>query len=173
MFSENNKWILRKAAGYFVLFAAVFVLQTTLTQKIAILGVAPNLIAVCVACVAVMENIYVSSAFGLTMGLAVDILGGGIVGFYSLIYMWLGFLISLLTDKHFVKNKTACLVLSVALSIAVSIITYVFYFALWGKGNFLSALRLLTAEAAYSAVAVYALYPAARWIYKKTGAVDR
>lgn len=173
MFSENNKWIMRKAAGYFVLFAAVFVLQTTLVQKLAIFGVKPNLIAVCVACVAVMENIYVSAAFGLLMGLAADILGGGVVGFYAILYMWLGFLISIITDRHFVRNKTTCIVLSASLSAAVSLITYIFFFAFWGKGDILSAMRLMIAESVYSAVAVYAVYPAARWISIRTGPVEK
>ena len=75
-----------------VLITVCFLLETTVFQKLAFASIIPNLLIIVTSSFGFMRGQKEGMIIGFFCGLLKDILGGNLLGFYALIYMYIGYL---------------------------------------------------------------------------------
>ena len=95
----SNKMLWKRLIFIMITVTIAFVVQTTLLKMIPYYNISANLLLICVCSFGLLYG----RSYGLWIGFAAGLLsdlfyGGGIVGIYSLVYMYIGFLNGLLSD---------------------------------------------------------------------------
>lgn len=115
-----------------------YVLQSTVLGMIPFFQVVPNLLLIITMTFAVLKGRREGMAVGLLCGLLQDISGGGLIGFYALIYLYIGYINGLvsrfLTEDQLLVPLGLCVVDEAFYSIYV----YVLHFLLQRKLEFSS-----------------------------------
>ena len=71
-----------------------FVLQCTLFQSLSVGNIAPNLLIIITSAFGFMYGSRCGLIVGFFVGLLSDIFFGDVLGFYALIYMYIGFIVT-------------------------------------------------------------------------------
>lgn len=155
-----------KTVHYGIWFILLSSLQPTLLNYIKIYGIKPNLILIFIVLIAFFEGKKDGAAVGAVFGLFFDLLVGKIVGLHAILYMYLGSLFGIASEK-FLKKPT--LIIAVPVVLLVSLLTgcaeYVFRILNIAQFSFKYAfLGILLPEAVYSAIFTIPMY----LILKKT-----
>lgn len=69
-----------------------FLLQSTIFQELAIASISPNLMIVVTAAFGFMRGRKEGMAVGFFCGLLMDLFFGSVLGFYALLFLYVGFL---------------------------------------------------------------------------------
>ena len=96
---------MRKFLVTFIMIITCFLLQTTLFRYIAFGGVVPNLLMILTASTGIMRGEKEGLVTGFICGLLIDIFFGSFLGFYALIYMYIGFIDGVFNKIFFPENK--------------------------------------------------------------------
>ena len=83
---------MRRKITVFLIIVVCFLLQTTLFQTLSFASIAPNLLIVVVSSFGFMRGRKEGMWIGLFSGLLVDVFFGSVIGFYALIYMYIGYI---------------------------------------------------------------------------------
>jgi len=83
---------LRRKLVVFVIIGICFLLQCTLFQALAFASISPNLLIVVTSSFGFMRGRKEGMWIGLICGLLLDIFFGSVIGFYALIYAYLGYI---------------------------------------------------------------------------------
>ena len=78
------------ASAIFLIFG--FLLQSTLFAQFSIGGINPNLLIIVVASIGFLVGSKYGMITGFIAGLMVDVFFGSVIGLYSLIYMYIGYI---------------------------------------------------------------------------------
>ena len=78
---------MRRKLTVFLIIYVCYLLQTTLFQVLTFASIAPNLLIIVVASFGFMRGKREGLFIGFFCGLLMDIFGGGVLGFYALLYM--------------------------------------------------------------------------------------
>lgn len=115
-----------------------FLLQTTVLNLIPFLTAVPNLLLIVTMTFAILKGRREGMAVGLISGLLLDVAGGGIIGFYALIYLYIGYLNGLL--KRFLTEDLILIPLGLCVmdELMFGIYVFVFHFLVRGKLDFVS-----------------------------------
>lgn len=81
----------RKIAVFFIIVVC-FLLQSTLFQTLSFASISPNLLIVVVSSFGFMRGRKEGMWIGFFSGLLLDIFFGSVIGFYALIYMYIGYI---------------------------------------------------------------------------------
>ena len=81
-----------------------FILQTTIFRVFDLGGVTPNLLLIFTTSTAFIKGDKSGLLVGFFSGLLVDVFFGAYIGFYALIYMYLGFIVGKLHEVFFTQN---------------------------------------------------------------------
>ena len=76
----------------FIIIAICFLLQTTLFQALSFASISPNLLIIVVSSFGFMRGKKEGMYIGFACGLLLDIFGSGILGFYALLHMYIGYI---------------------------------------------------------------------------------
>lgn len=96
---------------------------------------------------------------GFFSGLLVDICYGDMLGFYALIYMYIGYLNGFFQTIFYDEDLKLPMILITASDFIYGIIIYVFLFALRNRTNFFYYLsRVIIPEVVYTVVVTIVLY---------------
>lgn len=137
-----------------------FILQTTLFRYIDFGGIVPNLLIILCASYAFMRGDKAGALIGLFCGLLVDIFFGTILGFYSLIYMYIGFIIGKFNKIFFPENIILPIGLIVTSDFVYGFVCYVLLFMFRNKfdlGYYMS--HVIMPEVVYTALVAVFIYP--------------
>ena len=117
-----------------------FLLQTTVLPMIPFLSSVPNLLLIVTMTFAILKGRREGMAVGLISGLLLDVAGGGIIGFYGLIYLYIGYLNGLL--KRFLTEDLILIPMGLCImdEILYGIYVFVFHYLVRGKLDFASYL---------------------------------
>ncbi len=126
-----------------VLITAGFLLQTNLPGLIPLLQVSPNLLLIITFSVGFLRGKIAGMICGFICGILLDSFGGGILGYYTLIFLYIGYLNGLLA--RIMVNDMILLPLGLCLinEICYSLYVYIFGAFLLGKSNFGDYLRTI------------------------------
>ena len=113
-----------------------YVLQSTVLGMIPYLNVVPNLMLIVTMTFAVLRGRREGMAVGLACGLLQDIGGGGLIGFYALIYLYIGYVNGLLSRFLTEDLLLVPLGLCIVDELFYSVYVYVFQFLLQRRLDF-------------------------------------
>lgn len=158
---------MKKAAAVILVFLTV-VLESTLMIRFRIRGIAPNLSLVLVISYGLLEGHRWGRNIGLLIGLAQDVLFCPYIGFYALLYFYLGHLSGY---GHAIFRKTNLMVptlLIIAGDVVYGFLCYFFKYFMAGEievGYYIS--QIIVPEAAYTALWVLPCYCAVAIINRR------
>ena len=148
---------------------AGFLLQCTVFKALSIASISPNLLIVVVASFGFMRGKKEGMFVGFFCGLLIDIFYGSMIGFYALIYMYIGFGNGFLYKIFFDEDVKVPMVLVAGSDIAYGVLVYGLQFMLRGRLDFFSYLQhIILPEMVYTvlltAVLYRPLYRLNRWL---------
>ncbi|MFI3176926.1 MAG: rod shape-determining protein MreD [Eubacteriales bacterium] len=175
--SSKNRRSLIAVTRNLVLVAIVmmcFVLQSTLFRYLEFGGIAPNLLIIAVATIGFMRGKYAGILYGFLAGLLVDIFFGTVIGFFALIYMYLGFVNGYFERIFYPKDIKLPLILFIVSDFIYSIVYYVLIFLLQGKFNFPHYLNhIILPEIIYTIAVSLLLYPCLLVVNSKFDKIEK
>lgn len=138
----------------------LFLLQTSVFQYFSFGGIVPNLMLVVISVYGFMRGEYDGLLTGFICGLLTDIFFMDFLGFYALLYMYIGFLNGLL-HKNFLPDDFRLPLIAIGVSdLTASLLNYLLLFLLNGRLHFEFYFKnIIFAELVYTLGIAIVLYP--------------
>ncbi len=124
--------MLRKIVVAFMIIIA-YLLQTTLFKAITIAGIVPNILLIITSAFGFMRGKNEGMFIGLVSGLLIDIFFGKIIGFYALVYMFIGFVNGFFRRIFYPEDIKLPMILIGLSDLLYCFLCYIFLFMLRGK----------------------------------------
>lgn len=136
----------------FVLVFFCFLLQCTLFKFISLGGIAPNLLIILTSAFGFMKGRTEGMFVGFFSGLMVDVLfGNGIIGFYTLIYTYIGFFNGMFNRMFFPDDVRLPILLITFSDLIYCFVVYVLTFLLRSRFDFgYYVLHIIIPETVYT-----------------------
>ncbi len=148
-----------------VLIFICFLLQCTVFRSLAFGGIVPNLLIVLTASFGFMRGEKTGLIIGFFCGLLVDIFFASVIGFYALLYMYIGYMNGKFCTIFYPQDIKLPIALILGSDFSYGIICYVIMFLLRGKFDFVYYLvHIILPEIVYTIVVTLLLYPLILWI---------
>lgn len=136
-----------------------FILQTTLFQSLSLANISPNLLIVVTSSFGFMRGKKEGLIIGFFSGFLIDIFHGEVLGFYGLIYMFIGYANGFFHKIFYDEDVKLPMILITASDLAYGIVIYVFLFLLRNRLDFLYYVRrIIVPEMVYTVVVTIVLY---------------
>lgn len=150
--------MLRKIFTGLCLIAA-FLLQVTLFQSLSLASTKPNLILILVFTFGFMRGRKTGIWVGFAGGLLLDIYYGDSIGFYAMIYMYIGYLNGVFYKLFYDEDITLPLLLVFASNLLYGFSVYVIRFLLRGRLDFgYYVEHVIVAETIYTMIVAIIIY---------------
>ncbi|MBR5578057.1 MAG: rod shape-determining protein MreD [Lachnospiraceae bacterium] len=143
---------------FFILLS--FLLQGTLFRALSLSGIVPNLMIIVTASYGFMRGRRSGLLTGFISGLLIDIFFGDLLGYYALIYMYIGYINGVFRKSFFPEDIKLPLFLIMGSDFVFNIICYILSFLLRGRLNFVHYFfHIIIPELVYTIVITCILYP--------------
>ncbi|WP_026494689.1 rod shape-determining protein MreD [Butyrivibrio sp. WCD3002] len=137
-----------------------FILQTTLFRYIDFGGIVPNLLMILTSSYAFMRGDKSGMMVGFFCGILVDIFFGSYLGFYALIFMYIGFVIGKFNKIFYPEHILLPLLLIVASDFIYGFICYVLLFMFRNKFDLnYYMMHVIIPEVVYTSLVAIFIYP--------------
>ncbi|MCR5002345.1 MAG: rod shape-determining protein MreD [Lachnospiraceae bacterium] len=110
-----------------------YLLQTTLFKAITLAGIVPNILLIITSSFGFMRGKNEGMFIGFFSGLIIDIFFGRIMGFYALVYMFIGFVNGFFRRIFYPEDIKLPMILIGFSDLLYSFLCYIFLFMLRGK----------------------------------------
>ncbi len=143
-----------------ILLFVSFILQTTVFRVLDFGGIAPNLLMIVTTSCGFIKGDKAGLVMGFFSGLLVDIFFGTYIGFFALIYMYLGFVVGKFHEVFFSQNIVIPIVIITIADFLYGFVCYVLMFLFRNKfdiGYYMA--NVIIPEVVYTALAAIFLYP--------------
>lgn len=148
-----------------VLIIICFLLQCTVFRSLAFGGIVPNLLIVLTASFGFMRGEKTGLLIGFFCGLLVDIFFASVIGFYALLYMYIGYMNGKFCTIFYPQDIKLPIALILGSDFCYGIICYVILFLLRGRFDFnYYFVHIILPEIVYTIVVTLLLYPLILWI---------
>ena len=142
-----------------------FLLQCTVFQALSFGGIVPNLLIVLTASFGFMRGEKTGLLIGFFSGLLVDIFFGDSIGFYALVYMYIGYMNGKFSTIFYPQDIKLPIALILASDCFYGMICYVILFLLRSRFDFTYYfMNIILPEIVYTIVVTIFLYPLILWI---------
>ena len=159
---------LRRKLAVFLIIAICFLLQSTFFQALAFASISPNLLIVVTSSFGFMRGRKEGMWIGFFCGLLLDIFFGSVIGFYALIYSYIGYVNGFFRKMFFPDDIKLPLILIALSDFSCNVMVYLFLFFLRGKFRFnYYLLHIILPELVYTILVTLALYQIILHINKK------
>ncbi len=151
---------IRRILINFIFIIVSFILQTTIFRTIDFGGITPNLLMIFTASTAFIKGDRAGLLSGFFCGLLVDIFFGTFLGFYALIYMYIGFIVGKLHEIFFSQNVAIPILVITVSDFVFGFICYVLMFLFRTKfdiGYYM--ISVIIPELVYTALVAIFYYP--------------
>ena len=150
---------MRRKVSVFIIIAICFLLQTTLFQALSFASISPNLLIIVVSSFGFMRGKKEGMYIGFACGLLLDIFGSGILGFYALLYMYIGYINGCFRKMFYPEDIKLPMLLIAVSDFSCSLIIYFLLFLFRGKFDILYyLLNIMIPELVYTMVVTIFLY---------------
>lgn len=150
---------MRRKITVFVIIAVCYLLQTTLFRALSIASIAPNLMVIEVAAFGFMRGKREGLWIGFFSGLLLDVFGGGVLGVYALLYMYVGYLNGFFRKVFYPEDIKLPMLLIACSDLGCNLFIYFFMFLLRNRYEFKYFLfNIMLPELVYTMVATIFLY---------------
>lgn len=165
---------MRRKLSVFAIIVICFLLQSTLFQSLAIASISPNLMVVVASTFGFMRGRKEGMWIGFFSGLLLDIFFGTVIGFYALIYMYIGYINGFFRKIFFPEDIKLPMILIAASDLACSMLVYLFLFFMRGKFNLgYYLLHIIIPELVYTIMVTVVLYFIILKINQKLEAIEK
>ena len=165
---------LRRKLSVFLIIAICFLLQTTLFQALSFASISPNLLMVVTSSFGFMRGRKEGMWIGFFSGLLLDIFFGSVIGFYALIYAYIGYVNGFFRKMFFPDDIKLPLILIATSDFSCNIMVYLFLFFLRGKFRFnYYLLHIMLPELVYTILVTILLYFIILRINQKLEVIER
>jgi len=148
----------RKLVVFFIIIICFF-LQSTVFQALAFASISPNLLIVVTSSFGFMRGRKEGMWIGFFCGLLLDLFVGDVIGFYTLIYMYVGYVNGFFRKMFFPDDIKLPIVLICSSDLAYNLLVYVFLFLMRGRLNVLYyLLHVILPELVYTILVTIVLY---------------
>ena len=137
-----------------------FLLQCTVFNSLSFGGIIPNLMVILTASYGFMRGRKSGLLVGFFSGLLIDIFFGDYLGFYALIYMYIGYLNGVFRKMFYPEDIKLPIALIVGSDFLCNIVVYILRFFLQGRFRFsYYFFNIIIPEMVYTIIVTCALYP--------------
>lgn len=145
-----------------------FLLQCTVFRMLAFGGIVPNLLIVLTASFGFMRGEKTGLVIGFFSGLLVDIFFGTVIGFYALLYMYIGYMNGKFSTIFYPEDIKLPITLILCSDFFYGFVCYVILFLLRSKFDFQYYLvHIILPEIVYTVVVTLFLYPVILWVNRR------
>lgn len=142
-----------------------FLLQCTVFRFLAFGGIVPNLMIVLTASFGFMRGEKTGLLIGFFCGILVDIFFASVIGFYALLYMYIGYMNGKFAAVFYPQDIKLPVALILCSDFFYGIICYVILFLLRSRFDVMYYLvHIILPEIVYTIVVTLLLYPLILWI---------
>ncbi|MCR5673294.1 MAG: rod shape-determining protein MreD [Lachnospiraceae bacterium] len=113
-----------------------YLIQSTMIRILPMGGVAPNLLIILTSCFGFMRGKKDGMFIGFISGLIIDILFGGLIGFYALVYLLIGYINGMFASIFYPEDIKLPVVLITSSELVYCFVIYVFRFLIQGRIRF-------------------------------------
>lgn len=156
---------MKRAVVTAVMIFICFLLQCTVFRALAFGGTVPNLLIVLTASFGFMRGEKTGLLIGFFCGLLVDIFFASVIGFYALLYMYIGYMNGKFCTIFYPQDIKLPVALILGSDLIYGIVCYGILFLLRGRFEFSYYLvHIILPEIVYTIVVTLLLYPLILWI---------
>ena len=150
----------RRFLTNFILVLVSFILQTTVFRVLDFGNIAPNLMMIVVVSTGFIKGDKSGLVMGFFCGLLCDIFFGTYIGFFALIYMYLGFIVGKFHEVFFSQNIAIPIVIIAITDFLFGFICYVLMFLFRNRFNIGDCMQyVIIPEMVYTALVAIFYYP--------------
>lgn len=143
-----------------VFIIVCFVLQCSVFGNIAFTGIVPNLMIILTSSFGFMRGEKEGLIIGFICGLLSDVFFGGLLGFYALVLMYIGYINGKFCHIFYPQDIKLPLALIITSDLSYGVICYILMFMFRGKFQFSYYFTsIILPEALYTIVVTLFLYP--------------
>lgn len=145
-----------------------FLLQCTVFRSLTFGGIVPNLLIVLTASFGFMRGEKDGLVIGFFCGLLIDIFFGEVVGFYALLYMYIGYTNGKFNRIFYPEDIKLPIALIIGSDLFYGLTCYILMFLMRTRFNIAYFFRhIILPEIVYTIVITIFLYPIILWINRK------
>ena len=142
-----------------LLMVLAFTVQTCVFPMIPFLSASPNLLLILTFSFGFMKGQKAGMLYGVLAGVLLDLFYSGPFGFYTLFYVYVGYVNGICTKYYYEEYITLPLVLSIFNELAYNLYIYVFRFLIRGRLNvFYYFKELVIPETIFTVVTTLFIY---------------
>lgn len=150
---------MKRALINLALMILAFTIQNCIFPLMPFLSAAPNLLLILTFSFGFMEGKRAGMMYGLVAGLLLDLFYSGPFGFYTLFYIYVGYMNGICTKYYYEDYITLPLILCVINELAYNLYVYIFRFLIRGRLNFLFYFReLMIPEIIFTVITTLFVY---------------
>ena len=158
----------------FIIIAVCYLLQTTLFEWLAFASISPNLLIIVVASFGFMRVKKEGMFIVFFAGLQLDIFNGSVLGFYALLYMYIGYFNGMFRKLFYPEDIKLPMLLIAGSDLSCNLFIYFIMFLFRNRYNFnYYFLQLMIPELVYTMVVTIFLYFAILKINRKLEAIEK
>jgi rod shape-determining protein MreD len=150
---------MRRKITLALLILLTFILQSTIFKTFSIASISPNLLLILTVSFGFMRGKREGLFVGFFCGILVDIFYGNMVGFYALLYMYIGFLNGFLYKVFYDEDIKVPMLLVAISDIGYGLFVYGLQFMLRGRLDIFSYMQhIIIPEMVYTVLITVILY---------------
>ena len=151
---------MRRKVTVFIIVTISYLLQDTLFEALSFASISPNLLIIVVSAFGFMRGKKEGLFVGFFCGLLLDLFGGSVLGFYALLYMYIGYLNGFFRKLFYPEDLKLPLLLIAGSDLGCNLCVYVILFLLRNRFQIrYYVLHIMLPELVYTMVVTIFLYP--------------
>lgn len=142
-----------------LLMILAFTIQSCIFPLLPFLSAAPNLLLILTFSLGFIHGKEAGMYYGLVAGILLDLFYSGPFGFYTLLFIWIGYINGICTRYYYEDYITLPLILSLLNELAYNLYIYVFRFLIRNRLDFLHyAKQIIIPETIFTVVTTLVIY---------------
>lgn len=165
---------MRRKFTVFIIIVVCYLLQSTVFPALSFADITPNLLIVVVSAFGFMRGKKEGLFIGFFSGLLLDIFTGSVIGFYALIYMYVGYVNGFFRKLFYPEDIKLPMLLIAGSDFSCNLIIYFFMFLFRGKFQFpYYLIHIIIPELVYTMVITIFLYFVILKINQKLESIEK
>lgn len=165
---------MRRKITVLLMIVLCFLLQNTLFSALAFANISPNLLVVLVSSFGFMRGRKEGMWIGFICGLLLDIFFSNVIGFYTLVYMYIGYINGLFRKRFYPDDVKLPMILIAASDLSCNLLVYFFLFLMRGNFHFgYYLLHIMIPELVYTILVTIFLYFVILKVNQKLEAIEK
>lgn len=150
---------MKRIAINVLLMILAFTIQNCIFPLLPFLSAAPNLLLILTFSFGFIHGKEAGMYYGLFAGILLDLFYSGPFGFYTLLFIWIGYMNGICTRYYYEDYITLPLILSLFNELAYNLYIYVFRFLIRNRLDFLHyAKQIIIPETIFTVVTTLLIY---------------